>query len=79
MCVQLSLCVFVCVCVCMCIYVRMYMYVVFHIAPLHGICVCVCNAEMGDYLMKHGDAVKDIAFTVEDCRALFKVRIKVNN
>jgi len=29
--------------------------------------------EMGDYLMKHGDAVKDIAFNVEDCRALFKV------
>ena len=23
--------------------------------------------------MKHGDAVKDIAFTVEDCRALFQV------
>lgn len=29
--------------------------------------------EMGDYLTKHGDAVKDIAFTVENCRALFKV------
>lgn len=33
---------------------------------------CVLT-EMGDYLIKHGDAVKDIAFTVEDCRALFKV------
>ncbi|KAF7199883.1 4-hydroxyphenylpyruvate dioxygenase-like [Nothobranchius furzeri] len=25
------------------------------------------NTEMGDHLMKHGDGVKDIAFTVEDC------------
>uniref|UniRef100_A0A8C5DTE0 4-hydroxyphenylpyruvate dioxygenase n=1 Tax=Gouania willdenowi TaxID=441366 RepID=A0A8C5DTE0_GOUWI len=25
------------------------------------------NKEMGDHLVKHGDGVKDIAFTVEDC------------
>ncbi|MBN3304254.1 4-hydroxyphenylpyruvate dioxygenase [Amia ocellicauda] len=25
------------------------------------------NEEMGEHLMKHGDGVKDIAFTVEDC------------
>lgn len=34
------------------------------------------NKEMGDYLTKHGDAVKDIAFTVEDCRALFKKAVE---
>lgn len=36
---------------------------------------------MGDHLVLHGDGVKDIAFTVEDCRALYKVRtanIKLN-
>uniref|UniRef100_A0A3Q3L8S9 4-hydroxyphenylpyruvate dioxygenase n=1 Tax=Mastacembelus armatus TaxID=205130 RepID=A0A3Q3L8S9_9TELE len=25
------------------------------------------NKEMGDHLVKHGDGVKDVAFTVEDC------------
>ena len=35
------------------------------------------NKEFGDHLEKHGDAVKDIAFTVEDCNALFNVRIRV--
>lgn len=29
--------------------------------------------EMGRHLMKHGDAVKDIAFQVEDCDFLVKV------
>lgn len=29
--------------------------------------------EMGRHLIKHGDAVKDIAFQVEDCDFLVKV------
>lgn len=29
--------------------------------------------EMGEHLIKHGDAVKDIAFKVEDCDFLVKV------
>jgi len=29
------------------------------------------NQEFGNHLEKHGDAVKDIAFSVEDCKALF--------
>ena len=29
---------------------------------------------MGAHLTKHGDGVKDIAFDVEDCVGLFKVR-----
>ena len=33
--------------------------------------------EMGAYLIKHGDAVKDIAFNVEDCRTLFKVLVNL--
>lgn len=28
---------------------------------------------MGDHLILHGDGVKDIAFTVEDCRGLYAV------
>ena len=31
------------------------------------------NEEMGAHLTAHGDGVKDIAFSVEDCRALYKV------
>ena len=31
------------------------------------------NTEMGDHLTAHGDGVKDIAFSVEDCRSLYKV------
>ncbi|XP_065892212.1 4-hydroxyphenylpyruvate dioxygenase-like [Dysidea avara] len=34
------------------------------------------NKEMGAYLIKHGDAVKDIAFNVEDCRTLFKKAVE---
>ena len=30
--------------------------------------------EMGQHLLKHGDGVKDVAFTVEDCIGIFKVR-----
>lgn len=29
--------------------------------------------EMGEHLAKHGDAVRDIAFEVEDLDAIFKV------
>ena len=29
---------------------------------------------MGAHQTLHGDGVKDIAFSVEDCRALYKVR-----
>lgn len=29
--------------------------------------------EMGDHLVLHGDGVKDVAFSVEDCRALYQV------
>lgn len=35
------------------------------------------HAEMGDHLVTHGDGVKDIAFSVEDCKALFAVRNSV--
>lgn len=30
-------------------------------------------SEMGDHLVKHGDGVKDIAFTVQDCDFLVQV------
>jgi len=30
-------------------------------------------AVMGKHLMLHGDGVKDVAFEVEDCVALYKV------
>ena len=33
------------------------------------------NEEMGAHLSTHGDGVKDIAFNVEDCRALYKVPV----
>jgi hypothetical protein len=28
---------------------------------------------MGDHLVLHGDGVKDVAFSVENCRALYQV------
>eukprot|EP00055_Hartaetosiga_balthica_P002520 m.4274 g.4274 ORF g.4274 m.4274 type:complete len:385 (-) comp2201_c0_seq1:84-1238(-) len=34
------------------------------------------NEEMGDHLKKHGDGVKDIAFTVEDCRGIYERAIE---
>ncbi|XP_062502540.1 4-hydroxyphenylpyruvate dioxygenase-like [Corticium candelabrum] len=34
------------------------------------------NEEMGRYLSKHGDGVKDIAFTVEDCEKIYKRAIE---
>lgn len=30
---------------------------------------------MGDHLVKHGDGVKDVAFTVQDCDFLVQVLI----
>lgn len=30
---------------------------------------------MGDHVVKHGDGVKDVAFTVEDLDAIMKVRL----
>lgn len=32
-----------------------------------------CCPEIGEHLVKHGDAVKDISFQVEDLDAVFKV------
>lgn len=32
-------------------------------------------SEIGQHLIKHGDAVKDIAFQVEDCDFLVKVTV----
>lgn len=34
-------------------------------------------SEMGDHLVKHGDGVKDIAFTVQDCD--FIVQVNTNS
>jgi 4-hydroxyphenylpyruvate dioxygenase len=34
------------------------------------------NKEMGDHMAQHGDGVKDIAFTVEDCRGIYKRAIE---
>ncbi|XP_015239152.1 4-hydroxyphenylpyruvate dioxygenase [Cyprinodon tularosa] len=34
------------------------------------------NEEMGEHLIKHGDAVKDIAFQVEDCDFLVKTALE---
>lgn len=33
------------------------------------------NEEMGDHLVKHGDGVKDIAFSVEDIEHIVAVRL----
>lgn len=35
------------------------------------------SAVMGKHLMVHGDGVKDVAFEVEDCIALYKVTTMV--
>ena len=32
-------------------------------------------SEIGDYISKHGDAVKDVAFEVEDLDAIYKVSL----
>lgn len=32
---------------------------------------------MGDHLVKHGDGVKDVAFTVQDCDFLVEVALQV--
>lgn len=39
--------------------------------------VIVMFSELGDHLVKHGDGVKDIAFTVEDCDFLVQVMVQV--
>jgi len=31
------------------------------------------NGELGQHLVRHGDGVKDIAFTVEDIDSIFQV------
>lgn len=36
---------------------------------------CPLPSEIGQHLIKHGDAVKDIAFQVEDCDFLVKVTV----
>lgn len=40
------------------------LYIIYIILPL---------SEMGEHLIKHGDGVKDVAFTVEDCDYLVQV------
>lgn len=30
------------------------------------------NSEFGSFIEKHGDGVKDIAFTVEDCKSSYE-------
>ena len=34
------------------------------------------NEEMGEHHKKHGDGVKDVSFTVDDCRAVFDASVK---
>ncbi len=46
---------------------------VFSSALNPGGCV-VAGDEMGSHLTKHGDGVKDVAFTVTDVRSIFGVR-----
>lgn len=41
--------------------------------PQRVLISCPPPSEMGQHLIKHGDAVKDIAFQVEDCDFLVKV------
>uniref|UniRef100_A0A7S1C8I8 4-hydroxyphenylpyruvate dioxygenase n=1 Tax=Bicosoecida sp. CB-2014 TaxID=1486930 RepID=A0A7S1C8I8_9STRA len=36
-----------------------------------GATTCL-GADMGEHFVKHGDAVKDVAFAVEDCRRIFE-------
>jgi 4-hydroxyphenylpyruvate dioxygenase len=39
----------------------------------------IIHVVMGAHQTLHGDGVKDIAFSVEDCRALYKVRFYKNS
>jgi hypothetical protein len=32
------------------------------------------HPEFGNQLIKHGDGAKDVAFSVEDCRGIYKAR-----
>lgn len=43
------------------------------IGPPRVSILCPHSSEIGQHLIKHGDAVKDIAFQVEDCEFLVKV------
>ena len=44
---------------------------------LNKICLnqCLLFTDFCDHLSKHGDGVKDVAFSVEDLDAIYKVRI----
>jgi 4-hydroxyphenylpyruvate dioxygenase len=33
------------------------------------------DKEMGEHIVKHGDGVKDVSFTVEDLDAIMKVEL----
>ena len=37
------------------------------------------NKEMGQHLVKHGDGVKDVAFSVQDLGVIMKVKLGVAN
>ena len=39
------------------------------------LCSLIAYVVMGQHLIQHGDGVKDIAFSVEDCRGIVEVRI----
>lgn len=36
------------------------------------------NVEMNEHISKHGDGVRDVAFTVDDAIGIFKVRLQLN-
>ena len=38
-------------------------------------CIQMSFIEMGKHFVKHGDGAKDVAFEVEDCANLYKVRL----
>lgn len=52
--------------------------IVSHVVRCGNVILCLNSPlnpgerELGEHIVKHGDAVKDIAFEVDDCRALFE-------
>ena len=44
---------------------------------VHDLRITFFMLVMGKHLMVHGDGVKDVAFEVEDCIALYKVTYSV--
>ena len=46
----------------------------FHCFILSEVLILFCP-EIGSHLVKHGDAVKDIGFQVEDLDGIFKVSL----